>query len=74
MQAACPDNRAWKKDSQMPALRISPSGPEAQSTRSFEELSEAVDFRTRLQAEISGKGTETFSLNTLSKRNRQLRF
>ena len=34
---------------------------------SFEELPEAVDFRTRLQAEISGKGTETFSLNTFQK-------
>lgn len=33
---------------------------------SFEELSEAVDFRTRLQAEISGKGKETFSLKTFS--------
>jgi DNA replicative helicase MCM subunit Mcm2 (Cdc46/Mcm family) len=31
---------------------------------SFEELPEAVDFRTRLQAEISGKGKETFFLNT----------
>jgi hypothetical protein len=31
---------------------------------SFEELSEAVDFRTRLQAEISGKGKETFFLKT----------
>jgi DNA replicative helicase MCM subunit Mcm2 (Cdc46/Mcm family) len=34
---------------------------------SFEELSEAVDFRTRLQAELSGKGKETFSLKTLPK-------
>ncbi len=31
---------------------------------SFEELPEAVNFRTRLQAELSGKGKETFSLNT----------
>lgn len=30
---------------------------------SFEELPEAVNFRTRLQAELSGKGKETFSLN-----------
>lgn len=29
---------------------------------SFEELPEAVDFRTRLQAELSGKGKETFFL------------
>ena len=34
---------------------------------SFEELSEAVDFRTRLQAELSGKGKETFSLKTFPK-------
>ncbi|KKG18007.1 hypothetical protein EO98_13740 [Methanosarcina sp. 2.H.T.1A.6] len=34
---------------------------------SFEELSEAVDFRTRLQAELSGNGTETFSLKTFPK-------
>lgn len=33
---------------------------------SFEELSEAVDFRTRLQAELSGKGKETFSMKTFS--------
>ena len=33
----------------------------------FEELSEAVDFRTRLQAELSGKGKETFSLKTFPK-------
>lgn len=33
---------------------------------SFEELPEAVDFRTRLQAELSGKGKETFSLNTFT--------
>jgi len=31
---------------------------------SFEELPEAVDFRTRLQAELSGEGKETFSLKT----------
>jgi DNA replicative helicase MCM subunit Mcm2 (Cdc46/Mcm family) len=31
---------------------------------SFEELPEAVGFRTRLQAELSGKGKETFSLKT----------
>jgi phage FluMu protein Com len=35
---------------------------------SFEELSEAVDFRTRLQAELSGKGKETFSLKPLPKK------
>ena len=29
---------------------------------SSEELADAVAFRTRLQAEISGKGNETFSL------------
>ena len=29
---------------------------------SSEELADAVAFRTRLQAEISGKGSETFSL------------
>ena len=34
---------------------------------SFEELSEAVDFRTRLQAELSGKGKETFSLKPFPK-------
>lgn len=34
----------------------------------FEELSEAVDFRTRLQAEISGKGKETFSLKNFPKK------
>lgn len=34
---------------------------------SFEELFEAVDFRTRLQAELSGKGKETFSLKTSPK-------
>jgi len=34
---------------------------------SFEELSEAVDFRTRLQAKLSGKGKETFSLKTFPK-------
>ncbi|AKB17389.1 MULTISPECIES: DUF5817 domain-containing protein [unclassified Methanosarcina] len=34
---------------------------------SFEELSEAVDFRTRLQAELSGKGKETFFLKTFPK-------
>lgn len=34
---------------------------------SFEELSEAVDFRAHLQAELSGKGKETFSLKTLPK-------
>lgn len=33
---------------------------------SFEELSEAVDFRTLLQAELSGKGKETFSKKTFS--------
>lgn len=33
---------------------------------SFEELSEAVDFRTHLQAELSGKGKETFSMKTFS--------
>lgn len=33
---------------------------------SYEELSEAVDFRTRVQAELSGKGKETFSLKTFS--------
>ncbi len=31
---------------------------------SFDELSEAVNFRTRLQAKLSGKGKETFSLST----------
>jgi hypothetical protein len=42
---------------------------------SSKELADAVDFRTRLQAEISGKGCETFSLETfvtdykLSKQN-----
>ncbi|MDY9927258.1 DUF5817 domain-containing protein [Methanosarcina sp.] len=36
---------------------------------SFEELSEAVDFRAHLQAELSGKGKETFSLKTLPKEN-----
>ncbi|WP_269850429.1 DUF5817 domain-containing protein [Methanosarcina horonobensis] len=35
---------------------------------SFEEVPEAVNFRTRLQAELSGKGKETFSLNTLPKK------
>jgi ribosomal protein S27E len=30
---------------------------------SSEELEDAVAFRTRLQAEISGKGKETFSFN-----------
>ncbi|AKB76206.1 hypothetical protein MSLAZ_2945 [Methanosarcina lacustris Z-7289] len=34
---------------------------------SFEELSEAVNFRTRLQADLSGKGNETFSLNSFPK-------
>ena len=34
---------------------------------SFEELSEAVDFRTRLQAELSGNGKETFSLKPFPK-------
>jgi len=34
---------------------------------SFEELSEAVDFRTQLQAELSGKGKETFFLKTFPK-------
>lgn len=33
---------------------------------SSEELADAVAFRTRLQAEISGKGSETFSLKTPS--------
>jgi hypothetical protein len=33
---------------------------------SSEELADAVAFRTRLQAEISGKGSETFSLKTSS--------
>ncbi len=32
-----------------------------------EELAEAVDFRARLQAEISGKGYETFTLESPSK-------
>lgn len=32
----------------------------------FEELSEAIDFRTCLQAELSGKGKETFSLKAFS--------
>ncbi|HIH74851.1 MAG TPA: hypothetical protein HA306_06605 [Methanosarcina sp.] len=36
---------------------------------SFEELPEAVDFRTRLQAEISGKGKETFSLDISPKKS-----
>lgn len=31
---------------------------------SFEELSEAVEFRTRLQAELSGKGKGTFFLES----------
>lgn len=35
---------------------------------SFEELTEAVDFRTRLQAELSGKGKETFSLGAFSEK------
>lgn len=39
---------------------------------SFEELPEAVDFRTRLQAELSGKGKETFSLNTFPEENDSL--
>ncbi len=34
---------------------------------SFEELSEAVNFRTLLQADLSGKGTKTFSLNLFPK-------
>jgi hypothetical protein len=34
---------------------------------SSEELEDAVIFRARLQAEISGKGAETFSLTTPSK-------
>jgi len=34
---------------------------------SFEELSEAVNFRTRLQAELSGNGNETFSLKPFPK-------
>lgn len=34
---------------------------------SSEELADAVDFRTRLQAEISGKGCETFSLKISGK-------
>jgi hypothetical protein len=34
---------------------------------SSEELEDAVLFRTRLQAEISGKGNETFSLTSASK-------
>jgi hypothetical protein len=34
---------------------------------SSEDLEDAVLFRTRLQAEISGKGTETFSLTSPSK-------
>ncbi|MDI9395733.1 MAG: hypothetical protein QM426_10135 [Euryarchaeota archaeon] len=37
---------------------------------SFEDLSEAVNFRTRLQAGLSGKGKETFSLNTFSEEDR----
>jgi DNA replicative helicase MCM subunit Mcm2 (Cdc46/Mcm family) len=36
---------------------------------SFEELYEAVDFRTRLQAELSGKGKETFSMKIFSAEN-----
>jgi len=36
---------------------------------SFEELPEAVDFRTRLQAELSGKGKETFSLKNSPEEN-----
>jgi DNA replicative helicase MCM subunit Mcm2 (Cdc46/Mcm family) len=35
---------------------------------SFEELPEAVDLRTHLQAELSGKGTETFSLKNFPKK------
>lgn len=35
---------------------------------SFEELSEAVNLRTRLQAELSGNGTKTFSLKTFPKK------
>ncbi|WP_292376554.1 MULTISPECIES: DUF5817 domain-containing protein [unclassified Methanosarcina] len=34
---------------------------------SSEDLEDAVLFRTRLQAEISGKGNETFSLTSLPK-------
>jgi len=34
---------------------------------SSEELADAVVFRTRLQAEISGKGSETFSLKPSAK-------
>ncbi|MGB9927410.1 MAG: DUF5817 domain-containing protein [Methanosarcina sp.] len=34
---------------------------------SSEELSDAVDYRARLQAEISGKGYETFSLESTGK-------
>lgn len=34
---------------------------------SSEELADAVAFRTRLQAEISGKGNETFSLKPSAK-------
>lgn len=43
---------------------------EARKLRVFhssEDLEDAVFFRTRLQAEISGKGTETFSLTSPSK-------
>ena len=36
---------------------------------SSEELADAVAFRTRLQAEISGKGSETFSLKPFAKEN-----
>lgn len=36
---------------------------------SSEELADAVDFRTRLQAEISGKGIETFSSKSSEKQD-----
>lgn len=40
---------------------------------SSEELSDAVDFRARLQAEISGKGYETFSLENVGKEPENLK-
>jgi DNA replicative helicase MCM subunit Mcm2 (Cdc46/Mcm family) len=39
-----------------------------------EELADAVDFRTCLQAEISGKGIETFSLNPSKKQDEISKF
>lgn len=38
----------------------------------FEELSKAVDFRTRLQAELSGKGKDIFSLKNFPGKSKSL--